>query len=409
MDGASPTQPPRPRSAVAVLGLAVSGLAIVAVVAVAGTALFGGPRATPTPAGPTPTPAPLALTWQKTAHGPNLRAVSRPLPLGNGLMVLTSDKAAHNVGVNAAISWRTSDGLTWTRLSPEDGGISASGQLITIDDICSDGRGGFVAGGSTSASGDTFAEPVAAIWQSADGATWRRVALPSAYGSLVWAIAARPGSIVAMGIRQYGPEPGGTPYSSRYVVWYSDDAVTWQSQELKGPYSPFTRVASVHGEFMALGAGFGAQSWTSADGRSWNRGGWLPDNFTPGGVIEFGDQIVVAGNWSDGKPVGVTSTDGQTWLHADMPFTDADINARVSDIVELEGRLVAVGTWGGGWDMMNDLPPPSGGLVWESQNGLDWRELPTGGLPGRADAAAVLGNRIVVTSDSDIYVGMSAG
>ena len=62
------------------------------------------------------------------------------------------------------------------------------------------------------------------------------------------------------------------------------------------------------------------------------------------------------------------------------------------------GRLVAIG----GWSLSRtpeESPKPSYALLWVSDDGVTWRPLASGsGLTGSAGGAAVLGDRIIVTS-----------
>lgn len=333
------------------------------------------------------------LTWTAAAQPPDGTLVAAPVPLGAGLVALVSDGSAPVYGEVSVSTWNTTDGSTWSRLS-EPGAIADAGRSISIAAACPDGRGGLIAGGTTAIGSVQMLAPKAGIWHSVDGRTWTLATVERAVGSSVMGVAARPGTMVAVGLVQPSFDP-----VTRAVAWYSSDGSTWKAATVSDANgTSLVAVAALGDKFIAFGdSGFGNAVWTSADGSAWTRVASLADRFAPGRLVTFGDRIVAVADPS-GKPASLMSKDGLTWNQGTLPVGESDSNGSVDDVVVLDGRLVAIG----GWSLSRtpeESPKPSYALLWVSDDGVTWRPLASGsGLTGSAGGAAVLGDRIIVTS-----------
>jgi molecular chaperone DnaK len=352
------------------------------------------------------------LGWQAAVSSPGAAALARPVALGSGLVLLTSDGAAQVIGDVSVSAWSSSDGSSWSRLS-QPGAISEPGRSIMIVATCADGHGGLVAGGTSAIASDPTLALQATIWHSSDGRTWDPATVDGDVGASVEDVAVGPDALVAVGLAQ--PDNAGT---SRGLAWYSGDGMTWHSATVSDSdgYS-LLAVAAWRGGFLAIGSGTGgrAAAWTSADGRGWTLVASLPEMFEAHRIVAFGDRIVVVGSLA-GKPETLTSGDARTWTQAAMPLdaTAAQASVWVSDAVDVDGRLVAVG-----YSAIAVVPeatsvPPPRPFVWVSGDGLSWRLLsPDTTLTGSLNGAAVLGDHVVVTTrdsaGSPIYVGTPAG
>lgn len=350
--------------------------------------------------------------WQPASKSPGAAALARPVALGSGLVVFTSDGSAQVIGNVSASTWSSSDGSNWSRLS-QPGAIAEPGRSITLVAACPDGHGGFVAGGTSAIASDPTLALQATIWHSPDGRTWDLATVDGDVGASVEDVAAGADALVAVGLAQ--PSNAGT---SLGLAWYSGDGMTWHPASVSDSdgYS-LLAVEAWLGEFVAIGSGTGgrAAAWTSADGTAWTQVASLPEGFEAHRLLAFGNRIVVVGSLA-GKPETLTSGDARTWTQAAMPLdaTAAQANVWVADAVELEGRLVAVGYSAIGVvpEATNVAPPRP--LVWASDDGLSWRLLPPDTtLTGSLNGAAVLGNHVVVTTTdsagSPIYLGTPGG
>lgn len=215
-------------------------------------------------------------------------------------------------GANPEI-WASDDGRAWTRIAGlAELGEGSIDRLLVVED------GGVVAVGRSEAFGvepPTFEPADAAVWRSADGRTWSRVADQAAFtDGWMRDVAERDGRLVAIGS---GETESGTS------VWVSDGGRTWQrhSATALGAADTFVaRVIAGRDGFLVVGstgdAGMSTFAWTSADGAGWARIPALPaldgDAEVPGleGWIRRSDgSIVAVGRRWDvdaGEPVPVT-------------------------------------------------------------------------------------------------------
>jgi hypothetical protein len=122
-------------------------------------------------AGPASGATDVRLGWQVAARPPGAVPAARPVALGSGLVVLTSDGSAQVIGDVSVSAWSSPDGSNWSRLS-QPGAISEPGRSISLVAACPDGHGGLVAAGTSAIAADPSLALKAAIWHSSDGRTW---------------------------------------------------------------------------------------------------------------------------------------------------------------------------------------------------------------------------------------------
>ena len=174
--------------------------------------------------------------------------------------------------------------------------------------------------------------PVGAVWRSADGESWERLAHDDSFGALgisenptasgpsMADVAAREGRVVIAGSLTLGRDP---------AVWWSDDLNEWHMIEVgaTGQTQPTAIAASERG-FAIVGIAYGSTStrdsaagWFSRDGLT-----WVPATFEDGAGSRVGDVIATEDGWVAAGSVGTaaaiwTSRDGLEWRRADVEQT----------------------------------------------------------------------------------------
>lgn len=167
--------------------------------------------------------------------------------------------------------WTSTDGRAWTRIE-DDAAFDVGGYLDTMEDPAAGGIGSFawngaviVAGGSVLAEGGQ--PSTAAMWVSADGATWDRVAdLPA--GDAVVGLADADGTFVAA-VRRCGSVSG-----CRTVLFRSGDGRAWET--VPGDLPETAVMAAADGSVVVVttrpGDGDAEEALdvrVSADGAAW--------------------------------------------------------------------------------------------------------------------------------------------
>lgn len=194
----------------------------------------------------------------------------------------------------------------------------------------------------------------------------------------VTATAARDGRGVAVGCDPNGAAVGGPGDIGGFPAWYADAAGDWV--QATGPATSLDReaclmdvVATPHG-YLAVGP-----SWVvrSDDGASWEPVE-LPGATTAGAstVSVLGDRVTVLVERPSEAESTVaqlwTTTDGTTWSQVTDGSAAVFDNATVAQVLEVDGRLVAVGSAPGG-----AFVPTA--AAWVSDDGLTWtRTTPDG-------------------------------
>jgi hypothetical protein len=229
----------------------------------------------------------------------------------------------------------STDGLHWSAPTTLDtAGLIAN---IAIDRIV-EGPGGLLALGYPY--GDTCGGPpvVAALWSSADGATWERLALPKEFkGNAVRTISGGSAGFIATGSRGDGTTEG---------LWTSSDGRSWASRPLPKVTSgtlALDGAVSFGGGFVVAGSVLGevgcggaehirAATWWSADGAAWTRAA-LPGSLTDAKarltVRALNDEtlMVVQASGDGQKRLAWTSGDGLTWTAVAAPSEMAELRA----------------------------------------------------------------------------------
>ena len=203
-----------------------------------------------------------------------------------------------------AMVWRSTDGLSWTRVtgpSLPGGGINS---VAAFD-------WGYIAGGDAGGR--------AAFWLSTDGLTWTRLADQTMFGAsgqavTVTGVAAIGTSIVAVGMA-HGDS------GSEVVAWYSPDSEEWAKASVEGAREgQVFSVAATAGRFLATGPS-GATSclggiWASTDGAAWTCEATDPafKGFGPYAAAASSDVEIAVGltevGWDESSGIGMP---GAVW------------------------------------------------------------------------------------------------
>jgi hypothetical protein len=292
-----------------------------------------------------------AAAWSSRDATSWRRVTTLPAPEGSSVAaaVATAEAGILAVGTNgrAAAVWNSPDGATWTMESlPAPAGVGATELLTAVTRA----NGGYLAGG--------YQESAAAVrsatfWRSSDGVTWSRVTapLPPGPSEVTGLTAGRDGdTVVAVGIS--GDERRGSA-----AVWRSTDSgVDWQavsSPSLSG--GRMLAVAAGGPGFAAVGETTdqtGAAAWTSVDGSIWTPAPEQPALANGGlqmvmtAVAADGTGLVASGWKADagnGSAVVWRSPDGNAWTRfpQDATFSGAGMAAILAT-----PRLLAAGTMG---------------------------------------------------------------
>ncbi len=237
---------------------------------------------------------------------------------------------------DAAASWFSPDGLTWTRRA---GGFPIDprgSDVVEVTDVVAT-EGGWLAVGRE----DPFCQtncgldPVRALaWRSTDGLHWRAIAsAPSLARAAMTAVTRHGTGYVAVGLTDSGA-----------AAWSSADGTTWTRaaddpvfDRLPSPdpseWTTMSAVASGHDAVVAVGSegpggahGPAARAWWSADGRIWATAGG--EAFGAHGEISVmladvattPDGFVAVGNSNGACRGGIwESADGRAWQCAGDP------------------------------------------------------------------------------------------
>lgn len=247
-------------------------------------------------------------------------------------------------------AWRSSDGgRTWTHGEPPVLGADDAWERMTA--VASDGEL-LVAGGSV---GPELLERHARFWTSRDGRSWEPVADdPSFEGTEIVEVVPLPaGGWLAIGRIGDGQRTTGT------TTWTSSDGRAWERRDPDPLADAVVRGVTVRadGSIVAVGSRVdetAALSWVSGDAITWERSadqdslvygdGWkvlMTD------VVEVGEELVAVGNavpLQHGQGMGWRSLDGLVWDRS--PAQPAFGGSEPLAALAWDGRVVAVGTAG---------------------------------------------------------------
>ena len=363
------------------------------------------------------------LTWtridvESPGKGPGDLRISEVTVGGPGLVAVgvdTTGAYGDSDSFNDAAVWVSVDGYTWTRI--RDDAVFGGPEQQQISSVTAGGAG-LVAVGAAGPYQDT----IAAVWVSADGYTWTRLAHDEdVFGGpgnqrMHSVIAGGPG-LVAVGSE-------GSGFESHPVVWVSPDGFTWtrlpnDEDVFGGPGNQRMHSVTAGGPgLVATGSRHlsadpfspaVAVVWVSADGYTWTRIAHDEDVFGGNSTIGFvtaGGPGLVAGG-SDGSfehpgdAIVWASADGYTWARIDDPSVFGGPHQQQIGPITVGGPgLIAAGI------EHTDLDHPDFSLVlWVSDDGYVWSRVAhdEGVFSGPADQVASLvtwGSTIVAAGTS---------
>jgi hypothetical protein len=295
------------------------------------------------------------------------------------------------------------------------------------------------------------------VWFSADGRTWREVALPfevrkdkygNTLGPAATAVTSNGTEVLVVGgyahkpCRHSGAETGGGLDCPQYpIAWISDDGLDWRSA-YPGPKPAEPSGYDQGSEFVAAwsvptGGWDAALSywqgesltgrglWHSSDGITWTElapapaadvGSMTEYPFDHAGAADAAGRRVVWEGWYVGGEYNsvttvATSPDGLAWTPIpDVAGQGTDINAGVAPAGS-HRRWVLVGGSGVGEDYSSSLP-----TAWTSVDGIDWAMtilpyVPDPACVGNNEDEEECGGEWVTSLDlaQDGYVAGAAG
>jgi hypothetical protein len=247
--------------------------------------------------------------------------------------------------------WTSTDAVTWTRV-PQD--TSTFGDSGVIADFVS--HEGVLLGSGMSC---TDGECAPAIWRTTDGLTWSRIPF-SVEPAVVGPLAAGPDGVIAFGSAQVVDEEGFADDVWAGAAWTSPDGLGWTRLALDptvfgdGETAFMSPTDVTHGPagFVAVGwEGDAAFVWVSSDGTAWERVGdgspALADASmtaviaTPTGYVAAGPEWVLPGEPTPTQPpILWTSSDGRSWER--HQFEGPAIGA-LRALALVDGRVLAMG------------------------------------------------------------------
>ncbi len=226
-------------------------------------------------------------------------------------------------------------------------------------------RDGFVAAADV-AGADAYA---GATFISSDGLSWERTATFAATPAI---FATSSGLVVVVNLV-------GAPRSLE--TWTSVDGRSWQRQDrLALTGVAITSVAARAGAMVAAGLDTSGRTmvWSSTDGAPWSPR-QLPARAIVGSVAAVGDGFVALGRDGEpdagsggiaapgvGRPAAWTSVDGRTWTEARVEGSAAP-GAQLSSLFRVTDGLFAIGSDAA--PGQNTRSP----LIWTSADARDWR------------------------------------
>jgi hypothetical protein len=260
--------------------------------------------------------------------------------------------------------WTSTKGSAWQRVAHDEQTFGGDGRQEMLSVTA--GGPGLVVVGIDEGRG------AAAVWTSADGSVWQRVAHDEGTfggdsGQWMWSVTAGGPGLVAVG-HDEGRDAA--------AVWTSTDGSVWQrvahDEQTFGGGSRMASVTTGGPGMVAVGRDLGHRSaavWTSTDGSVWQRVAHDEAAFGGDGgqwmwsVTAGGPGLVAVGDDSGREAAVVwTSTDGSVWQRvAHDEATFGGENGQLMWSVTVAGPgLVAVG----GGDAVDDRGSAGSAAVW---------------------------------------------
>jgi hypothetical protein len=296
----------------------------------------------------------------------------------------------------------------WTRVESEALGGSGKQAIAALA----------VAGGTTVAVGwlQLGTDRDAATWTSTGDAFLRSCELDSVCGDAavpggdrrqeMLGVAATGGGFVAVG---RDTDPAGGNFDA--AVWRSADGSTWERVALpadgfSGPESQgMNDVVSTGTGLVAVGRdGLDAAVWRSGDGITWER---VSSDVLQGpgaqemiAVVAGGPGLVVVGYDDVGgdrrRDAAVWTFDGVDWSRAGGDALAAAGGQEMRAVAVVGGQILAAGSDSAGADR--------DGAVWTSPDALEWRQVRDGELGGtgnqEVDALAAVSGQALAAGDA---------
>ena len=284
------------------------------------------PSSGPSPSAPTVGPQPSgawsSVAWHRAGSLPFRPADATIQGWTGGFVAFEQSGGTDEMGEPTPVVIRvaaSADGESWSSPTTIETGFGGSIYLSSIVE----GPTGLLAQAFLNP-GDCGGPPTLfALWDSADGRSWHRVAMPDDFTSgHVETIAGGPAGFIALGTRADG---------RTRAIWTSGDGRAWTSRALPavaGGTLALDGVASFDGGFVLVGSVLGEggcggpahveyATWFSADGTAWTRTllpGAAPDPNAELDVRRLGRSLLVIQSTQTGDPAsGWASTDGQAW------------------------------------------------------------------------------------------------
>jgi hypothetical protein len=288
--------------------------------------------------------------WSRVPHDPvfHLKPLGSPqcpkvfrdvVVGGPGLVAVGQIAGPGPTHTLKGVIWTSPDGLNWSRVSP-DGPLESETESTSVYSVYRGGPGLVAIGQACELPpGQAGCERRPAIWTSQDGLTWTRIeqlgdevaSIPSwPSGTFLDTVVSNQNGFVAVGASDNG-----------MTVWTSPDRTTWTRvpRENTSPQTCFQwlglHLAASDSGFVATrkcnsGSSEYSTVWTSVDGRNWTST-TIGSDVVIGDIVGIGSSFLAVGSTGqvdDGSgtpanPAIWTSTDGITWVPAELDITNA--------------------------------------------------------------------------------------
>jgi len=328
---------------------------------------------------PSPTSAPASNVPLSTSLGPTAAPTLPPTTPEPSLTAVGSLRTPPAASATATLS-----GIKWTRIGQDN-------ELARLNSMTS-WSGGLIARGDLVESEGTARTPV---WTSTDGASWTALS-PDVFGhaAAVLGISAAPVGLVALTAQASAGPCEGDPQSSCIVLsapvvsWTSVDGASWTAHgapelDAFSPIEPVELRAGPTGVLAFQRTYNGRGLVISTDGVTWETvpASSLPAGFEIWNVDSFRSEWLGTGIvWTDrdgepfGQPTVVTSTDGRSWQVRTVPtagfpesFAVEQIGSDVQRVYAARDGVIVTGSVQGA---------PSPETWWSSVDGHAWRAEP---------------------------------
>lgn len=279
----------------------------------------------------------------------------------------------------------------WSRTPKQDG--LAPGEFTTMGDVARVGDA-YIAVGATSEGTSSFA----ALWRSADGATWDCIACGEREGlgaiTQLLAVVAFEEGYVAVG-ETYDPDEPSQP-----LVWIGSDAVEPEAVVLPGE-GIMRDVVWTGTQFVAVGEVLGESTrepavWRSSDGRDWDLAllEGVETEATLDHVAAIGERVVTLSR--DGG-VHLSEDGAATWTY--IPAAETGFSPQAiafEDLIAMDERFFAV-----------DVSTEEGPLAYASDGtGRSWQLL--GGIaPTPQNGSTRVAELLVAPDGTLVAVGLT--